>query len=48
MLNEKSSTCESDTKNIDIPEVVDFELIRRQTTRLMSSSSRCRRCRDVG
>lgn len=43
MSGEESSTSESDTDSIDNPEVVDFDLIRRQTARSMSKSSRCQR-----
>ena len=41
MSGEESSTSESDTNIIDNPKVVDFYLIRRQTTRSMSRSTRC-------
>ena len=43
MSGEESSTSESDTDSIDIPEVVDFDLIRRQTSKPMSRSSRFQR-----
>lgn len=41
MSGEENSTSESDTNIIDSPEVVDFDLIRRQITRSMSRSTRC-------